>query len=101
MKPSSGSATGSRRRAGQARRRRRRQPGPGGRAARRLRRARRPAPVWGPLLEGLLLLEQKHPERFMQACRSVAFYLSGLDARRLQRQLFTLKPDPAMAAERR
>jgi hypothetical protein len=57
--------------------------------------------VWGPLLEGLLLLEQKHPERFMQACRSVAFYLSGLDARRLQRQLFTLKPDPAMAAERR
>jgi hypothetical protein len=56
--------------------------------------------VWGPLLEGLLLLEQQQPERFMQACRRVAFYLTGLDTR-LQRQLLELKPDPAMAAGRR
>jgi hypothetical protein len=67
---------------------------------RRPRSARAPDPVWGPLLEGLLLLEQQQPERFMQACRRVAFYLTGLDTR-LQRQLLELKPDPAMAAGRR
>jgi hypothetical protein len=38
------------------------------------------------------LLERKYPLAFTQACRSVALYLSGLDAS-LQRQLFKLKLD--------
>jgi hypothetical protein len=63
------------------------------------RRGQHPDPVWEPVLEGLLLLGQKRPEMFMQACRSVAFYLTGLDAS-LQRQLFELKRDPALARVR-
>jgi hypothetical protein len=86
MKPTSGSAAGPRRRAGQARRQRARQGGPGGRAARRLRSARHPDPVWARLLK------RRHPEAFMQACRSVAFYVVPLDAT-LSRELFRLKPD--------
>jgi hypothetical protein len=64
----------------------------GGTARSRGRRARQPDPVWGPLLKGLRLLERKYPLAFTQACRSVALYLSGLDAS-LQRQLFKLKLD--------
>jgi hypothetical protein len=93
--------------------RRRRRPGRGGarrlpqgsrqtRATRgtagvRRRRARQLDPVWGPLLEGLRVLEREYPLGFTQACRSVGFYLVGLDTR-LQRELFRLKPDPGTIA---
>jgi hypothetical protein len=70
-------------------------------AGARRRRARQPDPVWGPLLKGLRVLEREYPLAFTQACRSVGFYLVGLDTR-LQRELLRLKPDPGtIAVERR
>jgi hypothetical protein len=53
----------------------------------------------GPLLEGLLLLEHRLPDAFIQACQSVAFYVSPVDAK-LSRQLLKLTPDPLLTRAR-